>query len=54
MASRRRTGLELVRLCGLAALTPELDDDIERTESLVLEGLDEFFASERQRYAPVE
>ena len=40
---------ELIK--GLAALTPELEGDIDRTESLVRQGLDEFFASERERYA---
>jgi hypothetical protein len=34
---------------GLAALTPELASGIERTETLVREGLEVFFADERRR-----
>lgn len=39
---------------GLAALTPELASGIGRTETLVREGLEVFFADERQRIAGAE
>lgn len=38
-------------LKALSVLDASLSEDIGRTESLVREGLDEFFAEERERYA---
>ncbi len=38
---------------GLSALTPELAEDVDQTEALVRQGLEDFFTTERERYAAV-